>query len=260
MTTSNGPVRTGAAKVEQIPVIWAMPDHATRERRLVIWLAPGLSGMEVVKPDLERLAAAGFVAVSFDSWERGSRATEAPATLLPRAWANWPLVAWPLHGHGALEVLRVIDWAARAFDVAPPFSVGGVSAGGDIAVAAAGLDRRIGCVAAIVATPDWRRPGMRVDGALVAPGEPDAYARFFYDRIDPLTNAGSYAHRPAMTFECGADDDHVPADGALRFQEALAGVYGDLRARVRVNLHPGVGHAIVPAMMDDCVAWFAEHG
>jgi len=57
MTTSNGPLRTGTATVEQIPVTWALPEDATRERRLVIWLAPGLSGMEVVRPVRERLAA-----------------------------------------------------------------------------------------------------------------------------------------------------------------------------------------------------------
>jgi dienelactone hydrolase len=260
MTTPNVPLRSGTAQVEQIPVTWTMPEPGTGRRGLVIWLPAGLSGMEAVQPILERLAAAGFVAVSFDSWERGSRATEAPETLLPRARTNWPLVAWPILGHGALEVLRVLDWAARAFDLAPPFSLGGLSLGGDIAVAAAGLDPRIGCVAAVVATPDWTRAGSRVDGAPVAAGEPDAYARFFYDRIDPLTNLRSYAHRPAMTFECGADDDLVPPDGALRFQRALADVDGEMHARVRVNLHPGVGHALVPAMIDGCVAWLEEHG
>jgi len=39
MRTANGPLRTGTAKVEQIPVSWALPEHVTRERRLVIWLA-----------------------------------------------------------------------------------------------------------------------------------------------------------------------------------------------------------------------------
>lgn len=260
MTTSSGPIRTGAARVEQIPVSWALPERVERHSRLVIWLAPGLAKMEAVLPVLERLALAGYVAVSFDSWERGARATENPATLMPRVWANWPLAAWPIHGNGALEVLRVVDWAAKEFAVSPPFAVGGNSLGGDIAVAAAGLDRRIGCVAVTVATPDWKRPGMRVDGALVAPGEPDAYASYFYDRINPLTNLRSYSHRPAIAFECGADDDHVPADGAIRFQSALADVYGEMKARVRVNLHPGVGHSTVPAMMANCIAWLREHG
>lgn len=260
MSTSSGSVRTGSAKVEQIPVIWALPERVVPASRLVIWLAPGLSKMEAVLPVLERLASAGFVAVSFDSWERGSRATETTETLLPRVWANWPLVAWPIHGNGAIEALRVMDWAAKKFAVSPPFAIGGSSLGGDIAVAAAGLDRRVGCVATIVATPDWKRPGMHVDGSLVPAGEPDAYASYFYDRINPLTNLRSYSHRPAMAFECGEKDDHVPADGAIRFQTALADVYGEMKARVRVNLHAGVGHSSVPAMMDNCVAWLRQHG
>ncbi|MFO7546676.1 MAG: hypothetical protein R6W77_14375 [Trueperaceae bacterium] len=52
----------------------------------------------------------------------------------------------------------------------------------------------------------------------------------------------------------------VRGDGALWFQRALASADGASQARVRVNLHPGVGHAVVPAMMDACVAWFEEHG
>ena len=41
---------------------------------------------------------------------------------------------------------------------------------------------------------------------------------------------------------------------------AGADVYGEMKARVRVNLHPGVGHSTVPAMMANCVAWLREHG
>jgi hypothetical protein len=48
MTTSSGPIRTGAARVEQIPVIWALPERVERHSRLVIWLAPGLAKMEAV--------------------------------------------------------------------------------------------------------------------------------------------------------------------------------------------------------------------
>lgn len=195
-TTSPG----GAAMVEQIPVIWELPGSPSRSTKLVIWLPSGLARMETARPVLLRLAAAGYIAVSFDSWERGSRASEPMETLLARAWANYPRVAWPLYGNGALEVLRVADWAAREFGVAPPFAVGGVSTGGDIAVAAAGLDRRIGCVAALIATPDWKRPGTHVDGKLVAAGEADAYAGYFYERMNPITNLPSYSHRPAMTF------------------------------------------------------------
>ena len=255
MTESRPPLRRGTARVEQIPVTWAAPERSEPAAKLVIWLAPGLMEMQAVEPVLERLAYAGYLAVSFDSWARGSRCLESLETLMPRAAANFPLVAWPVLGHGALEVLRVADWAARTFDVAAPFAVGGDSLGGDIAVAAAGLDPRIGCVATTVATPDWRRTG----GPLV-PGVPDAYARYFYDRIDPLTNVASYAHRPALAFECGALDDRVPPDGARRFVAALAGVYGDAAAsRLRLTLHPGVGHESVSAMMENCLDWLRRH-
>jgi hypothetical protein len=255
MTESRPPLRRGTARVEQIPVTWAAPERSEPAAKLVIWLAPGLMEMQAVEPVLERLAYAGYLAVSFDSWSRGSRCREPLETLMPRVGANFPLVAWPVLGHGALEVLRVADWAARTFDVAAPFAVGGDSLGGDIAVAAAGLDPRIGCVATTVATPDWRRTG----GPL-APGAPDAYARYFYDRIDPLTNLASYAHRPAMAFECGAIDERVPPAGAQRFVAALAGVYADDAAsKLRVTLHPDVGHETTSAMMDRCLDWLREH-
>jgi dienelactone hydrolase len=251
--------RTGTATFEHIPIIWVLPAETPASPRLVIWLTDGLGPKEATLPMLERLASAGFAGVSFDSPQRGSRALESEEAIGPRAFANWPNVVWPAIAHGALEALRVIDWAAREFDLKPPYAVGGVSLGGDIAIAAAGLDTRIGCVASIVGTPDWRRPGMHVAGELVPAGDPDSYARYLYDRINPMTNLRSYSHRPAMTFECGADDDHVPPDGALRFQAALAPIYGESGALLRVNLHPGVRHQDAPAMLDNCVAWLKAH-
>jgi uncharacterized protein len=259
MTTSSNSLQTGYGKVEQIPVMWVLPEKVTPQCKLVIWLAGGFSKMETVLPILELLALVGYVAVSFDSWERGSRATEEPDVVATRAWANFPLVAFPLLGNGALEVLRVVDWAAKEFNLSAPFAVDGRSLAGDIAVAAAGLDPRIACVAAIVATPDWKRPGMHVDGVLIGEGQPDAYASYFYNRINPITNPRSYAHCPAILFECGAKDDHVPPDGALRFQKILADVYGEKTNRIRVNLHPNLGHGSVPKMMDNCLAWFQKH-
>ena len=63
-----------------------------------------------------------------------------------------------------------------------------------------------------------------------------------------------------MAFECGATDDRVPPDGAQRFVAALADVYGDVApSRLRLTLHPGVGHETVPAMMDNCLDWLREH-
>jgi uncharacterized protein len=62
-----------------------------------------------------------------------------------------------------------------------------------------------------------------------------------------------------MLFECGEDDEHVPPDGALRFQKALAPLYAPDEARLRVTLHPGLGRGTAPAMLDNCMAWLRTH-
>src|SRR5260370_33684101 len=80
-------------------------------------------------------------------------------------------------------------------------SVGGLSMGGDIAAAAVGLDHRVERVAAIIATPDWLRPGMQDlfnPGTVLPPGEPDAYAQYFYDHLNPLTHLAAFVHGPAI--------------------------------------------------------------
>jgi len=252
--------RRGSAEVEHIPVMWVTPAREPEHPKLALWLSGGIAGMNASGRELDALADAGFVAISFDSFQRGTRAAEAMAAFYPRMIANFPQVAWPIYANSALETLRILDWAADEFGIEPPFYLGGHSAGGDIVVAAAGLDARIGCVAAICAAPDWRRPGMHAEGRLVGPGKPDAYARWLYEHVDPLTHVGAYSHRPAMTFECGADDDHVPPDGALRFREALlAGPYADSPERIRVTLHAGMRHEYTPEMWEACLAWFRQH-
>jgi hypothetical protein len=71
--------------------------------------------------------------------------------------------------------------------------------GGDVAIAVAGVDRRDGSVAAIVASADWTSPGMHGfedPSRLLAQGEPDAYAQCFYEHLDPLMHLDAYAHGP----------------------------------------------------------------
>lgn len=250
--------RRGSAQVEHIPLTWVLPRESTANSRLVLWLAGGIAGMNAASRELDALADEGFTAVSFDSWRRGTRAREPMNVFFPRSMANFARVTWPMIGNAALEALRVLDWAAAEFDLQPPFFVGGHSLGGDAMVAAAGLDARIGCVAAVTATPDWLRPGMRADGLPVEPGEPDAYAQWFYDQMNPMTHLASFSHRPAIAFECGEADEHVPAEAALRFKSALEPAYGQARDRLRVIRHPSVAHEYTPEMWQNCMAWFRE--
>ena len=173
---------------------------------------------------------------------------------------------WPILGHGVLDMSRVIDWIQSTFGPSPTVHAGGFSMGGDIAVATAGHDSRISAVAAIVATADWLRPGMR-DSAqpgqpLIPPGEPDSYAKFFYDAFNPLTHLQGFDRAPAITFECAADDNHVPPDGALRFREAVRTRNPSAAEKIRVTLHSGFAHGDfqrAPVFWRESRAWLEAH-
>jgi uncharacterized protein len=161
------------------------------------------------------------------------------------------------------DTLRVIDWALTTLHVSHQVYMGGFSMGGDVAVAAAGIDHRIQRVAAVVATPDWLRPGMQdlfQPDTLLAPGVPDAYAQYFYDQLNPLTHLSAYAHAPAITFECAANDLHVPPDGAQRFQASLRQSAPSAASRIRVNLIPDAGHmdGNRPTFWQHCLEWFTQ--
>ena len=231
--------------VDHIPVISVGEEGAP----LALWVPPLGMTKEDMRPVLESLAGAGFRAVSFDPWQHCERGTESADEIRARVFADFRRQMWPIIGQTTLDCLRVIDWFGDG-----PVVAGGTSMGGDAAVALAGIDRRVTRVAAIVATPDWTRPGMRDirDPSRVLPqGDAGSYAQWFFDRLDPLTHVENYAHRPAILFECGADDVHVPPDGAQRFATALG-------HNVQVNVRAGLGHidgASSPELIESSIAW-----
>ena len=260
MNTSNENISAAHTHIDHIPVAWITPNKRQQSTKLAIWLPYGTGTKEDMLTYLEQLASAGFLAVSFDPWMHGERgAGKTPEQMFTMAMADFRNSIWPILGLSALDVLKVIDWALTEYTITLPVCIGGISLGGDIAVAAAGIDSRIGVVSAINATPDWLRPGMHAQGQLVQFRKVEAYAQFFYENINPLTNLNGYAECPAITFECGAEDDHVPPDGALHFQSALEQIYFEQPDRLRVNLHPNVGHQAIPAMWQNSLDWFLTH-
>jgi hypothetical protein len=257
MNTSSENISAAYTHIDHIPLVWITPNQQQQAPKLAIWLPYGTGSKEDTLPYLEQLASAGFLAISLDPWLHGERGTEkTPEQMFTMAMEDFPNIIWPILGQSALDVLKVIDWAMVEYTITLPVCIGGISLGGDIAVAAAGIDSRIGVVSAINATPDWLRPGMHAQGQLVQFGKVGAYAQFFYEHINPLTNMNGFADCPAITFECGAEDDHVPPDGALRFQTALRQTYLEQPDRLRVNLHPNVGHQATPAMWHNSLEWF----
>jgi dienelactone hydrolase len=251
--------------VDGIPVLWTEPSGGAVGQRLALWL-PYLSGTkESVSPFLGQLAEEGFFAMSFDPWEHGERSTETTEQLMGRVFGKFRTHMWPILGQSTLDALRVIDWAINEHGVSTDVVAGGVSMGGDISVALAGVDQRVTRVAAIAATPDWARPGMREIGgsaAVVDQGQADTYAQWFYSHLDPLTHLSAYAHAPAIAFECGGGDTHVPADGAFRFKEALTTAFPDAAGKVAISVHPGLDHFAAAqdrGIADRCLAWLCRN-
>jgi len=246
-------LQTLRAKVDDIPILVIAPKE-TKARPLVIWLT-GFSGQkESVEGPLRELAKRGFVALSFDPHQHGERRIESREELVKRVRGNIRRYFWPILARTAEETPKVIDWAVKTLGVRPEVGMGGISMGGDIAVAAAGVDRRIVVVSACIATPDWMRPG-----SFEPPGEPDAAAQTDYDRRNPLTHLKLYAHRPAIAFQCGAADKQVPPDGATRFVAALQPHYAEAADRLVVDLEPEVPHRFTPRMLENSIQWFTKH-
>jgi fermentation-respiration switch protein FrsA (DUF1100 family) len=192
--------------------------------------------------------------LSFDPHQHGERRIESREELVKRVRGNIRRHFWPILARTAEETPKVIDWAIKTLGVRPEVGMGGISMGGDIAVAAAGVDRRISVVSACIATPDWLRPG-----SFEPPGEPDTAAQADYDRRNPLTHLQLYAHRPAIAFQSGAADKQVPPDGGTRFVTALKPLYAEVAERLVVNLEPDVPHRFTPRMLDNSIQWFAKH-
>ena len=235
-------MREGVEAVEGIPVRWVAADAP---RGVALWRTHLGGTTERTAPMLARLAERGLLALSFDPPDGGRGAGGDPWQLAGEVLGAFRRRMWPLAGRTVLESLRVLDWADEHFAVAGPRVAGGVSMGGDVAVALADVDPRIDRVTAMVATPDWTRPGMQTlgeDHALLDQGEADRYAQWFFDALNPITHLEAYERDVAIAFLCAAADLHVPAEAAVRFRTALCDREPRAADRVRVELYDGLDH------------------
>lgn len=245
------PVGFQRAVIDHIPMLWYEPVESAH-RNLIIWL-PGFSGTkEGVASQLAVFAEAGFLALSFDPYQHGGRLVETQEALVSRIIGNIRRHFWPILTFTAEEFPRVIDYAVETLGITGSIMVGGISMGGDIAVAACGVDARIKAAAVCVATPDWLRPGSHEP-----PGLADIYAESCYERRNPLTHLGNYRHQPAISFQCGELDTQVPPDGAERFVELLRQeLYQDNPHKLEIVKHSQIPHAFTEDMLQNALKWF----
>jgi hypothetical protein len=139
--------------------------------------------------------------------------------LLTQVMADYRQQMWPLLGQTVLECRRIADWALNTFGTAS-LVAGGVSMGGDVALAFAGLDDRVSRVAGLLSTPDWTRPGMHgaeTEGTLIDQGTADSYAQWFFTQLDPLTNINRFQRDILVQLQFARKDRHIPPSLAEPF-------------------------------------------
>jgi uncharacterized protein len=230
--------------LDGIPVLMLAPDQPRRE--LVLWLTHLGGSAEQTRPMLERFAAAGHAAVSFDPAQHGRRGTgEDVRNFATTVLASFRQRMWPILGQTTLEAMRVASWAQDRLQLSGPVHAGGASMGGDVAVALAGVDDRVRRVATVGSTPNWSRPDMRrLDdpATVVDQGDADRYAQWYADHLDPSRHPDRYLDGVAIVFEVGAEDRHIPAEHAVAFRQALMGMSPASADRIRVRFHPGLDH------------------
>lgn len=246
--------------VTNIPVVWEEPGGGN-ERKLVIWLPGFTDSKDSMQLYLRELAAAGYLALSFDPVDHGARSRLATGDALDPATGSFVDPAtgklyrhfWTIVAETAIEVPRLIDWASSELGVASAVGVGGISMGANIAVVATALDRRIVALATALPETDWLRPGSSIPLSA-----PNTSIQAHYDHYNPLTNLDHYQHCPAMLFQCGAEDPLIPADGAQRFVEALRPSYTSCPEKLEIRLEPGVGHEFTQTMWQTALRWFKK--
>jgi uncharacterized protein len=204
---------------DDVPLIACVP---AREPHAIVIHVPAFSqAKEQAEPILKRLVDAGYIAIGIDAYQHGERGREGRDELTARVFGNFRREMWTILGETIFDIPRVALWARKRFGQLP-IHLMGLSMGGDAVVAAAPMVPNTQSVDAVIATPDWKRPGMRdiQTGKVVPSGEPDAKARLFYGALEPLTHLDRYGTVP-VHFILGGDDTHVPPDGAHRFRAQL---------------------------------------
>lgn len=250
--------RSEHATVDGAPVLVSIPAHGNG--RLALWL-PFLGGTkEIYAPVLHRLADAGFVAVGIDPRRHGERADLTTDELFPLVMGSFRQTMWPILGGTVLDALAVTDWAIDRYGLDGHVIAGGVSMGGDISVALAGVDPRVDRAVGVAATPDWTRPGMTVvddTSVVIDQGEPGRLGRWLYEHLDPITHPDAYRREVQIRFDIGTADTHVPGEAAHRFANLLTDTS---TAKIVVVEHAGLTHIGTTGeqIVADAAGWLAR--
>lgn len=222
-------------RIGAIPVLAAhagSPRDAARRGTLLVYHPLG-GDKSLHEADLEALARAGYLGVGVDAIAHGERRS-AEAT---RRFREDPFaVLAEVVTATAAEVPGLVDaLVARGWASPDRLGVAGVSLGGLVALGARTLDRRLGVVIAITATPEWGDD----------PRSPHLHLDAFYPAALLTVNA---AHDPV-----------IPGEPARALHAALAPRYAAAPERLRHVELAGERHRLSPAgearARDEALRW-----
>lgn len=231
--------------VDNISIAFCKPDDNKSRRSIAIWL-PYLGGnRDTGKRELQMLAKQGFFALSIDPWLHGERKANSKHGVRSLVFKEFRAYMWQILGITTMDVFRVIDWAIDKFDLKDNVVVGGLSMGGDIAIALAGIDKRVSRVAAIASSTDWNRQGMTdvMDkNKIIDQGTPTNFGQWLYDTLNPSTNLKSFSRPIQFHIELGGLDSHIHPKWTTDFKEALCKEYSVTEKNFEIVINEDCNH------------------
>ena len=224
--------------VDGVPLLLAAPEGRRDALPLVLWFHGLGAGKDVHRPELERVAAAGFLAVGVDAAGHGERRLpdlderiaapleDARRTMLELAdatAAEVPAVVRRLAGDGLADAGRV--------------ALVGISMGGYLVYRAVMTHPPVRAAVAILGSPEW-------------PGDASPHRR------------PEAFHWVALLSVTAERDANVPPAAARRLHRELAANHPDPR-RVRYVELPGAQHLMSAehwaTAMDETLRWLTFH-
>ena len=219
------------------PVLIAFPEERTRGLPAVLWFHGFGVDKEMHRPELERLAEAGFLAVGVDAAGHGERALPDLEQRKAGTQEDALRTVLELAPQTARDVPAIVDTLA-AEGLADPkrVAVAGISMGGYVVYSAVLAEPRIRAAVAILGSPDWPQ------------GD------------SPYRHPGIFA-RTALLSITAERDTNVPPTGARALHRMLREQFPAARQRyVELAGEPHLMSAEAWAItMDEMLGWLQDH-
>ena len=207
--------------IDDIALCYAAPKYI---KGIALWI-PYLGGNKNTgNSEIIRLYENGLLAISFDPWMHGDRYKGIKPSIRTRALKEYKAVMWTILGNSTLSAMRIIDWAFATFGKHENVVAGGLSMGGDVALALAGIDQRIIKVAGIASSPDWNRKGMAdvMDSSkIIDQGQPTSYSAWLYGQMNPMNHIKNYYRDIHIVLEYSKKDRHIHAEWGNEFKQEV---------------------------------------